>query len=136
MKGTTVMNNAVKYRSPWVAYLLSMVTIGIYYIVWHVKVNQEIAQMHGGMRVGNVGLALSQFVWPCNWISLANTSNRLTTLQAKHGITPTTTAGMMILSNWWFGSNVRYMQRRLNATYRELGIAETSTAAITEPPAA
>lgn len=119
------MNYPVKYRSPWGTYLLAMVTLGVYYFVWYVKVNKEITAMSGTAKVGAVGLVLSQCVWPFNWISLANTSGRLTALQAKHNLPPTTTAGMMILSNWWFGSNVRYTQRRLNATYRAIGVPES-----------
>lgn len=129
------MNHTVKYRSPWGSYLLSIITFGIYYLVWYAKVNKEIAALTGTIKVGTVGLVISQCVFPFNWVSLANTSGRLTALQAKHNLPPTTTAGMMILSNWWFGSNVRYMQRRLNNTYRAIGVAGAPVAPVAEPAA-
>jgi Domain of unknown function (DUF4234) len=40
----------VKLRNPWVAFLLAIVTLGIYYLVWYYKTNRELADY--GRAVG------------------------------------------------------------------------------------
>lgn len=117
-------SNLVKIRSPWGVWWLSLVTFGIYYLVWYVKVNKEIARLsENTIHVGTLGLWLSQCAPIAAWISLSNTSKRLTAVQQRRSLTPTTTGGMMILSSLWFGSHQRYLQRRLNATYGFVGVA-------------
>lgn len=107
------------------AWWLSLVTFGIYYLIWYVKVNKEIARLSDNtIHVGAFGLWLSQCTPIAGWISLSNTSKRLTTVQQCRGLVPTTTGGMVILSSLWFGSHQRYLQRRLNATYLSLGAAK------------
>ena len=115
------MNNAPKYRSPWSVWWLSLVTFGIYYLVWYVKINKEIAaHSNGAVTVRTGGLWFSQCVIIANWISLANTSGRLAQVQTMYGLPVTTTGGMTVLSSFWFWSNTRYTQRRWNATFEAI----------------
>lgn len=117
-----------KIRSPWGVWWLCLVTLSIYYLVWYVKVNKDIASLSDGrIHVGSGGLWFSQCVPIANWISLANTSSRLTQVQAANGLPVTTGAGMMIISSWWFWSNTRYLQRRLNDTLRALDGAKVNS---------
>lgn len=111
------MNEAPKQRSPWGVWWLSLITFGIYYLVWYVRINKEIALMsHGQISVKTGGLWFSQIVPIACWVSLANTSQRLAQVQTMQGHPVTTSGGMTVLSSFWFGSQTRYLQRRLNTT--------------------
>lgn len=110
-----------KTRSPWAVWWLSYLTIGVYYLVWYVKLNRELARAAGpDVRVGSFGLWFSQCVPIAAWISLAHTASRLGTAQRRAGTAPTASGGMTILSSMWFGSQTRYLQRRANQLWRHL----------------
>jgi len=108
-----------KVRSPWGVWWLSFITLGIYYMVWYVKLNREIARAAGpDVQVQSFGLWFSQCVPIACWISLAHTTERLNTAQHRNGTAPTASAGMAILGTFWFISQTRYLQRRANALWR------------------
>ncbi len=110
-----------KIRSPWAVWSLSVLTLGVYYLVWYVKLNKEIARVAGvDVTVGTVGLWLSQCVAIANWVSLANTAQRLRTALERAGAEPSVSAGRTILASLWFGSQTRYLQRRANQLWRTL----------------
>lgn len=121
-----------RVRSPWAVWWLSCLTLGIYYLVWYVKLNKEIASAAGvDVTVGTVGLWLSQCVAVANWVSLAHTAQRLATALERAGEVPTVSAGRTILASLWLGSHTRYLQRRANQLWLALenqavaGISET-----------
>ena len=112
-----------KKRSPWGVWWLTPITASIYYLVWYVKINHEIAAASNGtIKVNTFGLWFSQCVPIANWISVANTAQRLAQVQTMNGLPVTPSAGVAVLSSFWFWSNTRYMQRRLNATWATLGL--------------
>ncbi len=107
-----------KKRSPWGVWWLSVITLGVYYLVWYVKINKELRRASGDLfKVGTFGLWMSQCIPIANWISLANTANRLNMTQQKLGESVSGSPGMTILSSFWFSSQTRYLQRRLNTTW-------------------
>lgn len=107
-----------KVRSPWGVWWLSYITLGIYYLVWYVKLNKEIARAAGpDVQVQTFGLWFSQCIPIAYWVSLAHTAERLNTAQHRNGTAPTTSAGMAILGTFWFISQTRYLQRRANALW-------------------
>ncbi len=111
-----------------------MVTFSIYYFVWYVKINKDVASLSGDkILVGTGGLWFSQMVPIASWISLANSSSRLTQVQASHDLPVASTGGMMILSSFWFGSHIRYLQRRVNRTIEALETPSQSTVAQRSP---
>jgi hypothetical protein len=110
--------STIKHRSPWGVWLLQFTVI--YYLVWYVKVNHEMARVHGLTHVGTTGMWLGQCTPIANLIGLAHTSARMSAAEARYGLPPSTSGGMMIVSSWWFGSHVRYLQRRLNRLALEL----------------
>ena len=118
-----------KIRSPWGVWWLSFITFGIYYLVWYVKLNKEIARAAGpDVQVETFGLWFSQCVPIAYWISLAHTTERLNTAQHRNGTAPTTSAGMAILGTFWFISQTRYLQRRANALWLFMQHQQTGTA--------
>lgn len=107
-----------KVRSPWSVWWLCYLTLGIYYLVWYVKLNKELARAAGpDVQVQSFGLWFSQCVPIAYWISLAHTTERLNTAQHRNGTAPTASAGMAILGTFWFISQTRYLQRRANSLW-------------------
>jgi hypothetical protein len=124
--------NAGTIRSPWAVWSLSVLTLGVYYLVWYVKLNKEIANAAGvDVTVGTVGLWLSQCVPIANWVSLARTAQRLRTALELAGAETSVSAGRTICASLWFGSHVRYLQRRTNDLWRSL---ETQAVAAERDP--
>ena len=110
-----------KSRSPWGVWWLSALTLGVYYLVWYVRLNKEIARAAGvDVTVRSFGLWLSQCVLVVNWFSLARTARRLGTAQERAGTDRSVSAGRTVLAALWFGSQTRYLQRRANQLWRTL----------------
>jgi hypothetical protein len=117
-QSTTLPRPNGKIRSPWGVWWLSYLTLGIYYFVWYVKLNKELARAAGpDVQVQTFGLWFSQCVPIAYWISLAHTTERLNTAQHRNGTAPIGSAGMAILGTFWFISQTRYLQRRANALW-------------------
>jgi hypothetical protein len=107
---------------------LSLITLGIYYLVWYHKIHREIAAAGG-----NAGLApaWSQIVPIWSLISVAGTGTRIADLQHLVGAKGTSSAAVAFWSQFWFSSQTRYLQRRLNQVWLQMA----RTAAPTTGPA-
>lgn len=121
MSSSIAMSSTGQHRSPWGVWCLSALTLGIYYLVWYVRLNKEIARVAGvDVTVGTAGLWLSQCVVIANWVSLAHTAQRLRTALERAGAEPSVSAARTVMASVWFGSHVRYLQRRANELWRTL----------------
>jgi hypothetical protein len=105
-------------RSAWGVWFLCF--LPFYYLVWYVKINKELAAFTGE-KVGTFGLWFGQCIPIVSWIGLAHTSDRINKVRTAKGLPPLPTVGMTILSSLWYGSQTRYLQRRLNTTWHEIG---------------
>jgi hypothetical protein len=93
-------------------------TFGIYYLVWYYKINAELQRFAPHAVRVRPGLAvLSQFVPIVGWVSLANTAGRLKAAHASIGSPVHASGGVTVLASFWFNSQTRYLQRRLNALW-------------------
>lgn len=110
-----------KTRSPWGVWWLSLVTIGIYYLVWYSKIHAEIRQAPGGSK--STAPVLSQFIPIWNLVSVAHTGTQCADLQHATGIKATSSAATAFWSQWWFFSQTRYLQRRLNTVWAAMDAA-------------
>lgn len=107
-----------KRRSAWGVWWLSGLTLGIYYMVWYYKINDELRRFAPERIVVSPGLAMgAQFLPIFAWVSLAHTSARLNNALHLIGSPVRTTGAMTILSTFWFSSHTRYLQRRLNSLW-------------------
>lgn len=121
MSSSIAMPSTGQVRSPWGVWWLSALTLGIYYLIWYVRLNKEIARVAGvDVTVGTAGLWMSQCVAIANWVSLAHTARRLRTALERAGAEPSVSAARTVLASLWFGSHVRYLQRRTNELWRTL----------------
>ncbi len=129
MSSSIAMPSTGEVRSPWRVWCLCMLTVGVYYLVWYVRLNKEIARAAGvDVTVGATGLWLSQCVVIANWVSLGRTVGRLRIALQRAGAGMSVSTPRTILASLWFGSHVRYLQRRANELWRTLESLEDQDA--------
>jgi hypothetical protein len=116
-----------KTRSPWGVWWLSLITLGIYYLVWYHQIHKEIAAAPGGTP--SVAPVISQCIIIWNWVSVAQTGTQCADMQRAVGVPITSTAGMAFLSQFWISSQPRYLQRRLNTVWAAMDAAAVVPAA-------
>jgi hypothetical protein len=104
----------VRKQGPWGLWWLTGITFSIYYFVWYSRINRELAKVTG-TAVPADGQWWSQLVPIYNLIGLARTAGRLNAAHAAVG-SPTRVGSFMtwFLAPCWFGSQTRYLQRRIN----------------------
>src|SRR5690606_13629742 len=49
----------IKRRSPWGVWVLSIVTFGIYYLIWYYNINREMAEANPTRRVSPLGALMA-----------------------------------------------------------------------------
>jgi hypothetical protein len=102
-------------QDAWAVWLLSIVTLGIYYLVWYYRINRELGLFAPAAVTVSPGLAvLAQLVPIVNLVGLARTAGRLNAAHASVGSAVRVSAGVTVLGAFWYASQTRYLQRRLN----------------------
>ena len=105
-------------RDAWAVWILSIVTLGVYYLVWYHKINRELRLFAPDVVTVNPALAvLAQLVPIVNLVSLAKTAARLNAAHASVDSPVRVSGGIAILGAFWFVSQTRYLQRRLNTLW-------------------
>jgi hypothetical protein len=108
-----------KTRSPFGAWVLTLVTFGIYGIVWHYKVNRELRDFHPSIQV-NPGLAVLALFFPiAGWCTVYNTGKRVAQAQQLAGMGNGGCSGALgVLLCFVFGLHPLYYQSELNRIWR------------------
>ncbi|HST49857.1 DUF4234 domain-containing protein [Jatrophihabitans sp.] len=105
-------------RSAWGVWWLSALTFGIYYLVWYYKINAELrAFAPEAVEVSPGKAVLAQLLPIFAWVSLAHTSTRLNNAHRAINSPVRVSGGVAILGTFWFNSQTRYLQRRLNSLW-------------------
>jgi len=108
-------------RSPWAVWSLSLLSLGVVYLVWYVRLNKALARAAGvDTRVGTTGLWLSQCLPLLGWISLARTAHRLTKARERAGLGPAVSGGGAVLASLVPGFQAFLLQRHANTLWRTL----------------
>lgn len=119
---TTGARTIGKYRDPWVVWLLGLFTFGIYYCFWYYFINEELRAFAPERVKVSPGLAvLAQFVPIVNLVSLANTAGRTNQCLEVTGSQERASGFIAWISAFWFSSQTRYLQRRLNLIWESSG---------------
>lgn len=104
----------IQKRSPWGGWWLILITLGIYYFVWYHKINAELAVTTGKPQNGWAQW-WSQIIPIYGLVGLHHTAKRLGEAIQSHGsgdrVSP---AIAWFWAPIWFGSQQRYLQRRMN----------------------
>lgn len=109
-------------RDPWAVWILCFVTLGIYYYIWYFKINEELRRFAPqAVQVKPALAVLAQFVPVVNFVSLAKTAGRVNAAHASVNSAVRVSAATTILAGFWFLSQPRYLQRRLNTLWDTTG---------------
>jgi hypothetical protein len=116
----------MKRRNPFAVWLgLPIITLGIYGIVWYVKVHSELERFDSRRNVGTTGAVLSIFfgwltlgIWNLVvWVKLAG---HISNAQRAAGLNPTCNGGIGFLLAI-FGFGTLYYQLELNKVVDRYG---------------
>jgi hypothetical protein len=108
---------APRKQGAWGLWWLVGLTFSIYYLVWYDRINGELAAILGEPRRANSHW-FNQFIPIWNLVGLGATAKRLNAAHALVG-SPTEVSVFMswFLAPAWFGSQTRYLQRRINSLH-------------------
>jgi hypothetical protein len=122
----------VRKQGAWGLWWLVGLSCGIYYFVWYQRINNELIAVTGEPRSLEHEW-YSQIIPIFSIIAMWKTAERVNNAHAAMG-SPTRVSPPMaaILAPIWFGSQTRYLQRRMNT----LADVQTMAAARTAQPAA
>lgn len=107
----------VRKQGAWGLWWLVVITFGINYFVWYARINRELAAVLQ-TEVPSDGEWWSQLIPVYGVIGLARTAKRVNAAHAAVG--SPTRVGVFVTWFWatiWFGSQTRYLQRRLNTLH-------------------
>jgi len=104
----------VRKQGPWGLWWLTGITLAVYYFIWYGRINRELCAVLN-KDVPTDGRWWAQLIPIYNLIGLARTADRVNAAHAAVG-SPTRVGSFMtwFLAPAWFGSQTRYLQRRIN----------------------
>ncbi|WKN61221.1 hypothetical protein R1X32_01845 (plasmid) [Rhodococcus opacus] len=112
---TTIQTpSAIRKQGAWGLWWLTVITFGIYYLVWYDRIGGELAATAGVSREAWTRW-WSQLIPLYGLIGLSRTAKRLN--QAHTQVGSSTRVSPVLTWLWapiWFGSHTRYLQRRIN----------------------
>ncbi len=120
---TTVVvhNQAYKRRNPVAVWIgLPLITLGIYYVVWWYKVNNDARRFLGDPSINPVLSALAVSIGAVivvpPLVSAYGTTGRIARMQERSGLPAGDRASpwISVLLHFVFGAHVLYMQLELN----------------------
>ncbi len=122
---TGFVRRSGKTRNPWGVWLLSLVTCGIYGIVWYYKVNRETKDYDASIVV-NPGMAVIAIVFGGiiivpPFVSIYNTGRRIATAQRVAGAPETCVPIIGLLLAFLWGTHQVYYQSQINKVWDRHG---------------
>jgi hypothetical protein len=109
---------SVSKQGAWSLWWLTIITVSVYYFVWYERVNRELVAAVGGSKVPADGRWWSQLIPFYGLVGLARLAERVNAAHAAVG-SPTRVGSTMtwLWASLWFGSQTRYIQRRVNTLH-------------------
>jgi hypothetical protein len=120
----TVRGARVKIRSPWGVFFLSLVTLGIYYLVWYYKVNRELRDFGIGTSplTSLIAFSIGGLIIVPPFVSIWNTLGRINEAEEKAGSPARISRGLgfvlFLIAFFFLPIELPYMQEHLNQTWR------------------
>jgi hypothetical protein len=120
-----VRGAAVKIRNPFLVFVWSLVTIGIYYVVWYYKINRELRDAAGinvGPGVALVAVTIGWLVIVPPFVSWYRTFERIAQAQRDAGVateaSPVLGFILFVIAVFLLPVEVIYAQDELNKVWR------------------
>ena len=121
----TVQGGAqVKTRSPWGVFFLSLVTLGIYYLVWYFKINRELRDVGIGTSplTSLLAISIGWIIIVPPFVSTWNTLGRIKEAEERFGSTAELSRGLgfilYLIALIFLPFELPYMQEHLNRLWR------------------
>jgi hypothetical protein len=115
----------VKLRNPFLVFVWSLLTLGIYYLVWYYKVNRELRDACGidvSPGVALIAISLGWFVLVPPFVSWYRTFARIAEAQRAAGVTseanPVLGFILFVIAVFLLPVEVIYAQDELNKIWR------------------
>ncbi|HET7013475.1 MAG TPA: DUF4234 domain-containing protein [Streptosporangiaceae bacterium] len=124
MAPSPVTGLAGKSRGPVAVWLLTLVTFGIYGLVWYYKINREARDMGAGTSPGTslLAITLGAFIIVPPFVSIYNTGDRIAASQRNAGIAPTCNPLVgLLLWVFVFSTGSIYYQAEMNKIWDYYG---------------
>lgn len=120
-----------KTRHPWGVWGLTVITLGIYGIVWYFKINKEVRDFEPNINVspGVSVLALlfgGFLLWIPTLVSIVKSGSRIARAQQGAGLPPRC-SGLVGLLLWIIGFGTVYYQSELNKVWAQFGAPPEGT---------
>lgn len=103
-----------KIRNPAGVWLLSLVTLGAYYLYWWYTVNREVQAFDARIEVKPGLAALAHFVPICNIVTIFTTGTRIRQAQTTGGATSRCSGWIGLVLTLALSLHVVYYQSQLN----------------------
>lgn len=112
--GQHTTHQPIRKQGAWGLWWLTIITLSVYYFIWYHRINRELAAALDAPVPAN-GAWWSQIIPFYNLYGLSKTAKRVNAAHERVG-SPTRISPVMtwLWSAIWFGSHVRYVQRRMN----------------------
>ena len=120
----TVAGARVKIRSPWGVFVLSVVTLGIYYLVWYYKINRELRDFGIGTSplTSLVAISIGGLIVVPPFVSIWNTLGRIAEAERRAGVPDPISQGLglvlYVIAFFLLPIELPYMQAHLNRAWR------------------
>jgi hypothetical protein len=121
---TVPSGTRVKVRSPWGVFFLSLVTLGIYYLVWYYKINRELRDYGIGTSplTSLVAISLGGLIIVPPFVSIWNTLGRIAEAEERAGSPARISRGLgfilYLIALIFLPFELPYMQEHLNQVWR------------------
>jgi len=109
-----------KNRNPFGVWVLTVITFGIYGLVWYYKINKELAEFDSRIQVSPGLAVLALFIPIVGWVSLYNTAQRISQAQQAVGRVPSANGWIGIILSWIGGFQGIYYQSELNGLWNSV----------------
>ena len=125
-----VRGTQVKIRSPWGVFFLTLITLGIYYIVWYYKINRELrdgANIDVSPGIATIAITFGALIIIPPFVSFYRTFRRIRTAQVAAGVAdpamPWLGFALVLIAYVFLPFEVVYAQSNLNRLWRRLAEA-------------
>ena len=120
-----VRGTAVKIRNPFLVFIWSLVTLGIYYLVWYYKINRELRDASGvnvSPFIALLAVTIGWIVIVPPFVSWYRTFERIVEAQRRAGVTseasPILGFILYVIAVFVLPVEVIYAQDELNKVWR------------------
>jgi hypothetical protein len=122
-----VRGTQVKIRSPWGVFFLTLITLGIYYVVWYYKINRELrdaANIDVSPGIATIAITFGALIIIPPFVSFYRTFRRIRTAQDAAGVPdpamPWLGFALVLIAYVFLPFEVVYAQSNLNRLWRQL----------------